>query len=56
MNKNHRYYLRYTFNGKVKETDELVSWEVANFEKRELESDGAKNVEIIRYVHLLFQE
>jgi hypothetical protein len=56
MHNNHRFYLRYTFNGKVKETDELLSKPDAMLEKAELEADGMKNVEIVRYVHLIFQD
>jgi hypothetical protein len=56
MYNNHRFYLRYTFNGKVKETDELLSKPDAMLEKAELEADGMKNVEIVRYVHLIFQD
>ncbi|QNN98288.1 hypothetical protein SEA_LILMARTIN_38 [Streptomyces phage LilMartin] len=55
MHKNHRYYLRYTFKGKVKETNELLSYANAVIEKAEFEADGAKNVEIVKYNHLLFQ-
>lgn len=56
MTKNHRFYLKYTFNGKNKETDELLSKAEADLEKKELEADGAKNVRIVRYVHLVFQD
>ncbi len=56
MHRNHRFYLRYTFNGKVKETDELLSKPEAELEKKELEADGAKNVKIVKYNHLIFQD
>lgn len=50
------YYLRYNMNGKTKETDELVSMDTAKLEKAEFEADGATNVRIIKYSHLVFQK
>lgn len=52
---NSLYYLRYRMHGKQKETDELVSLATANLEKKEFEADGATNVEIVKYNHLVFQ-
>lgn len=56
MSKNHRFYLKYTFDGKNKETDELLSKAEAELEKKELEADGATNVRIVKYNHLIFQD
>jgi hypothetical protein len=50
---NSLYYLRYSIDGKFKETDELVSLDTAHREKLEFESDGAKNVEILPYRHVI---
>ena len=50
---NSLYYLRYFIDGKFKETDELVSLDTARREKLEFESDGAKNVEILPYCHVI---
>jgi len=50
---NSLYYLRYSMDGKFKETDELVSLDTAHREKLEFESDGAKNVEILPYRHVI---
>jgi hypothetical protein len=47
------YYLRYTIDGKTKETNELVSLETAKMEKREFEAEGAKNVGIVPYRHVI---
>lgn len=44
---NSLYYLKYTMDGKQKETNELVSLDTARLEKREFEADGAKNVQIV---------
>lgn len=50
---NNLYYLRYFIKGKTKETDELVSKATAFIEKSELEADGARNVEILQYRHVI---
>lgn len=47
------YYIRYRMDGKLKETDELVSLATATLEKREFEADGARNVEIVPYRHVI---
>lgn len=52
-NTNSLYYLRYTMDGKRKETNELVSHPTALLEKKEFEADGAKNVEIVKYRHVI---
>lgn len=55
MQRNHRFYLKYVMDGKNKETDELLSKLEAELEKKELEADGATNVRIVKYTHLVFQ-
>jgi hypothetical protein len=55
MRNNHRFYLKYVIDGKNKETDELLSRPEAELEKKELEADGATNVRIVKYTHLVFQ-
>ena len=50
---NSLYYLKYIMNGRQKETNELVSLETAKLEKREFEADGAKNVQIVPYRHVI---
>ena len=50
---NSLYYLRYMIDGKQKETDELVSLATAQLEKREFEADGARNVKIVPYRHVI---
>lgn len=55
MRENQRFYLKYVLDGKEKETDELLSKSDAELEKKEFEADGAKNVRIVQYRHLLFQ-
>lgn len=50
---NSLYYLKYTMDGKQKETNELVSLDTARLEKREFEADGAKNVQIVPYRHVI---
>jgi hypothetical protein len=56
MRENHRFYLKYRINGKQKETDELLSREAIEIEKREFEADGATDVRIVKYTHLVFQD
>lgn len=55
MHKNHRFFLRYILDGKLRETDELLSKAEALLEMKELEADGAKNVRMVKYNHLVFQ-
>lgn len=50
---NSLYYIKYIMNGKKKETNELVSLDTARLEKREFEADGAKNVRIVPYRHVI---
>lgn len=56
MRNNHRFYLTYELDGTKQETDELYNRNQANIEKSILEEDGAKNVRIVKYDHLIFQD
>ena len=48
-----RYYLKYELDGQPYETSELYSKRQAVIEKSILEDDGAKNVQIVKYVSVL---
>ncbi|AYB70880.1 hypothetical protein SEA_YABOI_42 [Streptomyces phage Yaboi] len=53
MNNVDRYYLKYELDGKMYETDALYPIRQARIEKSILEDDGAKNVQIVKYVSVL---
>lgn len=55
MRENKRFYLKYTLDGKQKETDELLSMTDSLLEEQELKADGATNIRRVQYRHLLFQ-
>ena len=48
-----RYYLKYELDGQSYETSELYTARQARVEKSILEDDGAKNVQIVKYVSVL---
>ncbi|AXH69567.1 hypothetical protein HWB79_gp246 [Streptomyces phage LukeCage] len=48
-----RYYLKYELDGKMYETSELYPIRQARIEKAILEEDGARNVQIVKYVSVL---
>ncbi|AIW02542.1 hypothetical protein SEA_EVY_42 [Streptomyces phage Evy] len=56
MQNNHLFYLTYELDGKNLETEELFCRRSANFQKSILEEDGARNVKIVKFEHLRFQE
>ncbi|ASN73118.1 hypothetical protein SEA_WARPY_44 [Streptomyces phage Warpy] len=56
MRNNHTFYLTYELDGNKYETEEVFSHRSANFQKSILEEDGARNVKIVKFEHLQFQE
>ncbi|ASR77305.1 hypothetical protein FDI36_gp218 [Streptomyces phage NootNoot] len=56
MQNNHRFYLTYELDGVKLETDELFNRSSANIQKAILEEDGARNVKIVKFDHLRFEE
>ncbi|ASR77526.1 hypothetical protein SEA_PARADIDDLES_36 [Streptomyces phage Paradiddles] len=56
MERNHRFYLTYELDGVKLETDELFNRSSANIQKAILEEDGARNVKIVKFDHLRFEE